>query len=56
MSPHRELGFAQLAALRAAFAGVGDEDVFLLPDDVGLPFDEFTTCFASGSDAPECTQ
>ena len=56
VSPHRELGFAQLAALRAAFAGVGDEDVFLLPEDVGLPFDEFTTCFASGSDAPECTQ
>ena len=55
--PHRALGFAQLAALRAVFGGATDGDsAFSLPEDVGLPWDEYTTCFATGSNATECMQ
>ena len=57
VSPHRALGFAQLAALRTVFGGADDGGAaFALPEDVGLPWDEYTRCFSSGSNATECQQ
>jgi hypothetical protein len=53
VGPHRELGFARLDAIRAALAPGAPPMQWLLPEDVGLAWDAYTTCF-SGVNATPC--
>ncbi len=45
VGPHRQYGFSRYDAIRSVLAPSAMMNEWLLPEDVGLPWDKFTSCF-----------
>jgi hypothetical protein len=45
VGPHRQYGFSRYDAIRSVLAPSAMMNQWLLPEDVGLPWDKFTSCF-----------
>jgi hypothetical protein len=52
VGPHREHGFARLDAIRAALAPGAPPKQWLLPEDVGLGWDAYRSCFSGANSTP----
>ena len=50
--PHRQYGFARYDAIRSLLSPTARAMEWLLPEDVGLAWDEYTTCFNGRNETP----